>query len=67
MFIQSAQDEEFSFILFTLLFTIISIISSKILKLYMGLVLFLDKIRSHEFIRCVESEPLGREINVFSK
>ena len=40
----------FSCLLFTVLFTIISIISSMILKLHMGLVLFLDKIRSHEFI-----------------
>ena len=40
----------FSCLLFTVLLTIISIISSTILKLHMGLVLFLDKIRSHEFI-----------------
>ena len=40
----------FSCLLFTVLFTIISIISSTILKLHMGLVPFLDKICSHEFI-----------------
>ena len=33
-----------------MLFTIVSTISSMILKFRMGLVLFLDKIRSHEFI-----------------
>ena len=33
------------------MYTIISIIRSTILKLHMGLVLFLDKICSHEFIR----------------
>ena len=32
------------------MYTIISIIGSTILKLHMGLVLFLDKICSHEFI-----------------
>ena len=37
-------------LLFTVMYTIISIIGSKILKLNMGLVLFLDKICSHEFI-----------------
>ena len=41
----------FSCLLLTVLFTIISIISFTILKLYMGLVLFLDKIYSREFIR----------------
>ena len=41
----------FSCLLFTVLSTIISIISSTILKLYMGLVRFLDKICLHEFIR----------------
>ena len=50
IFIQSAQDKVFSCLLFTVLFTIISIISSTILKWHMVLVLFLDKIRSHEFI-----------------
>ena len=40
----------FSYLLFTVLFTIISIIRSTILKLHMGLVLFLDKLRLHEFI-----------------
>ena len=40
----------FSYLLFTVLYTIISIISSTILKLHMGLVLFLDKMCSHEFI-----------------
>ena len=33
-----------------MLLTIISLISFKILKFHMGLALFLDKIRSHEFI-----------------
>ena len=41
----------FSCLLFNVLFTIISIISSTILKLHMGLVLFLDKICSRAFIR----------------
>ena len=41
----------FSCLLFTVLFAIISIMSFTILKLHMGLVLFLDKICSHEFIR----------------
>ena len=41
----------FSCLLFTALFTIISIISVTILKLQMGLVLFLDKFSSREFIR----------------
>ena len=40
----------FSCLLFTVMYTIISIISSTILKLHMRLVLFLDKICSHEFI-----------------
>ena len=40
----------FSCVLFTVMYTIVSIISSTILKLHMGLVLFLDKICSHEFI-----------------
>ena len=40
----------FSCSLFIVLFTITSIISSTILKFHMGLVLFLDKIRSHGFI-----------------
>ena len=40
----------FSCLLFPVLFTIVSIISSTILKLHMELNLFLDKIRSHEFI-----------------
>ena len=61
----------FVFFLFTVLFTIISTISSTTLYLHMGLVLFLDKICSHEFIRglCryVEAEPLGTKTNVFSK
>ena len=51
IFIQSAQNNWFSCLLFTVLFTIISIISVTILKLHMGLVLFLDKICSREFIR----------------
>ena len=50
IFIQSAQDKVFSCLLFTVLYTIISIISSTILKLHMGLVLVLDKICSHVFI-----------------
>ena len=50
IFIQSAQDKVFSCLLFTVMYTIISIISSTILTLHMGLVLFLDKICSHEFI-----------------
>ena len=41
----------FSCLLCTVLFTIISIISFTILKLHMGLVLFLDNICSREFIR----------------
>ena len=41
----------FSCLLLAALFTIISIISFMILKLYMGLVLFLDEIYSLEFIR----------------
>ena len=41
----------FSCLLCTVLFTIISKISFTILKLHMGLVLFLDKICSREFIR----------------
>ena len=41
----------FSCLLLTVLFTIISKISFTILKLHMGLVLFLDKICSCEFIR----------------
>ena len=40
----------FSCLLFIVLFTIISIISFTILKLHVGLVPFLDKICSHEFI-----------------
>ena len=40
----------FSCLLFTVMYTIISIIISTILSLHMGLVLFLDKICSHEFI-----------------
>ena len=40
----------FSCSLFTVMYTIISIISFTILKLHMGLVLFLDQICSHEFI-----------------
>ena len=40
----------FSCLLFIVLFTVISIISSTILKLHMGLVLFLDKNCSQEFI-----------------
>ena len=40
----------FSCLLFTVLFAVISISSSTILKLHMGLVLFLDKICSQEFI-----------------
>ena len=40
----------FSCLLFTVLFTVVSIISSTILKLHMGLVLFLDNICWHEFI-----------------
>ena len=40
----------FSCSLFTVIYTIISIISSMILKLHMGLAFFLDKICSHEFI-----------------
>ena len=51
IFIQSAQNNVFSCLLFTVLFTIISIISVTILKLHMGLVLFLNKICSHELIR----------------
>ena len=68
----------FSCLLFTVLFTIISIISSTILKLHIWLVLFLDKIRLHKFIggypffyfllcRYVEVEPLRIKTNVFSK
>ena len=69
----------FSCLLFTVLFTIISIISSTILKLHMELgFFFFIKIRSHEFIggypfllllvcRYVEAEPLGTKTNVFSK
>ena len=41
----------FSCLLFTVLSIILSIISSTILKLHMGVVLFLDKICSREFIR----------------
>ena len=51
IFIQSAQNNGFSCLFFTVLFTIIYIISVTILKLHMGLVLFLDKIYSREFIR----------------
>ena len=40
----------FSCLLFTVLFTIISIVSFTILKLHMGLVLFLGKICWHEYI-----------------
>ena len=40
----------FSCLLFTVMYTIISIISSTILKLHMGLVIFLDKMCSHEFV-----------------
>ena len=40
----------FSCLLFTVMYTIISIISFTILKLHMGLVLFLDNICSQEFI-----------------
>ena len=40
----------FGCLLFTVLFTVIFVISSTILKLHMGLVLFLDIICSHEFI-----------------
>ena len=67
----------FSCSLFTVMYTIISIISSTILKLHMGLVFFLDKICSHEFIggysffyfhsAYVEAKPLGTKTNVFSK
>ena len=75
---QNAQNKVFSCLLFTVLFTIISIINSTILKLHIGLVLFLDKICSHEFVRgypffyvllCryVEAEPLGTKTNVFRK
>ena len=39
----------FCCLLFTVLFAIVSIVSSTILKLYVGLVLFLDKICSHEY------------------
>ena len=39
-----------SCLLFTVMYTIISIISSTILKLHMGLVFFLDRICSPEFI-----------------
>ena len=48
--IQSAQDKAFCCLLLTVVHTIISIISSTILKLHMGLALFLHKIGSHEFI-----------------
>ena len=41
----------FSCLSFTVLFNIISIISFTFLKLHMGLVLFLDKICSREFVR----------------
>ena len=41
----------FSYLSFTVQFTIISIFSSTILKLHMGLILFLDKICLREFIR----------------
>ena len=69
----------FSCLLFTVLFTIISIISSTILKLHMGLVLFLDQIWSHKFIGgysffyfyCanlnVAAEQMGTKTNVFHK
>ena len=40
----------FSCSLFTVMYTIIYIFSSTILKLHMGLVFFLNKICSHEFI-----------------
>ena len=48
---QSAKNKVFSCLLLIVLFSIISIISFTILKLPMGLVLFLDKICSHEFVR----------------
>ena len=51
IFRQSAQNNVFSCLLFTVLFTIISIVSVTILKWHMGLVLFLDKICWREFIR----------------
>ena len=49
IFIQNAKDKMFSCSLFTVMYTIICIISSTILKLHMGLVFFLNKICSHEF------------------
>ena len=49
--IQSIKDKVFNCLLFTVLFTIISIMSSMILKLHMGLVIFLDMICSPEFIK----------------
>ena len=50
VFIQSAQDKVCDCLVFSVLYTVICIISSTILKLHMGLVLFLDKICPHEFI-----------------
>ena len=68
----------FSCLLFTVMYTMISIISFTILILYMGLVLFLDKnlfARVHRrvpvllFLLCryVEAEPLGTKTKVLSK
>ena len=48
--IQSTQDKVFRCLLCPVLFTIISIISSTIFKLHMGLVHFLNIIWLHEFI-----------------
>ena len=48
--IQSTQDKGFSCLLFTVLLIIISIMSSMILNLHIGLVIFLDTICSHECI-----------------
>ena len=72
-----------SCLLFTVLYTIISIISSTILKSHMGLVLSLDNFfffffflaRVHRrvpvllFLLCryVEAEPLGTNTNVLNK
>ena len=78
MFIQSTQDKVFSCFLFTVLFTIMSIISSTSLKLHMGLVRFFDKICLHKFIGgypffyfycagMLQQNHLGTKTNVFSR
>ena len=50
IFIQIAQDKLFRDLLFTVLYTIISIVRYMILKLHVELVLFLDKTCLHEFM-----------------